>query len=333
MYCVYVRSACFCAVYAMAPAEDEDDPQQEAMLQSDVPMRMSLDTTFMVRQQRRAEAHAHEYRVDPAGAVAFRNSPQMADRSSQVAQAGARIEVGGRTQTGEGWWVQEKSTQLWLPVQFLLPVDPVESQVAAKIPVPSPAPTRTPASGSTGPVDGDTLQPSSFHEFLVNRGLAQHEAALSELGVTKLSHIVDVTAEDLFDVMTPDEARRLVSEQPSSESQPQAAELPDASSCAQAAVASLPQEQAPNTTGRTSDPVDGNTLRPSMPSVVAQPSGFHEFLANRGLAQHEAALSEIGVTELSHIVDVTAEDLIAFMTPDEARRFFSFAGAMTPNAA
>jgi hypothetical protein len=70
-----------------------------------------------------------------------------------------------------------------------------------------------------------------------------------------------------------------------------------------------------------------------MPSVVAQPSGFHEFLANRGLAQHEAALSEIGVTELSHIVDVTAEDLIAFMTPDEARRFFSFAGTMTPNAA
>jgi len=51
------------------------------------------------------------------------------------------------------------------------------------------------------------------------------------------------------------------------------------------------------------------------------------------LSQHEAALSELGVTELSHIVDVTAEDLIAFMTPDEARRFFSFAGAMTPNAA
>jgi hypothetical protein len=42
---------------------------------------------------------------------------------------------------------------------------------------------------TSNPIGGGTLQqPSSIHEFLVNNGLVQYEATLSELGVTQLSH-------------------------------------------------------------------------------------------------------------------------------------------------
>jgi len=68
------------------------------------------------------------------------------------------------------------------------------------------------------------------------------------------------------------------------------------------------------------------TLKPKTP-------GIHEFLVNNDLAQYEATLSELGVTHLSHIVDVTAEDLHEFMTPHEAQRFFLSAGGTTPDMA
>jgi hypothetical protein len=105
---------------------------------------------------------------------------------------------------------------------------------------------------------------------------------------------------------------------------------PEASSCAQAAAAgSLPEEQATTTpvelVHRTSNPIGGGTLQ--------QPSSIHEFLVNNDLAQYEATLSELGVTQLSHIVDVTAEDLHEFMTPHEAQQFFLSAGRATPDGA
>ena len=66
---------------------------------------------------------------------------------------------------------------------------------------------------------------------------------------------------------------------------------------------------------------------------MQQLSSIHEFLVNNDLAQYEATLSELGVTHLSHIVDVTAEDLHEFMTPHEAQRFFLSAGGTTPDMA
>jgi hypothetical protein len=42
-----------------------------------------------------------------------------------------------------------------------------------------------------------------------------------------------------------------------------------------------------------------------------------------GLQEHRANLATLGVTHLSHMIDVTEDDLIEFMTPLEARRILS----------
>lgn len=67
------------------------------------------------------------YSVDEGGAVAYRNTPRMADRHpgakaqpSEIIQVGERrISIGDGAADGE--WVQNKANKLWLPVRFLVP--------------------------------------------------------------------------------------------------------------------------------------------------------------------------------------------------------------------
>merc|ERR1712159_218631 len=67
------------------------------------------------------------YSVDEGGAVAYRNTPRMADRHPGAkAQPSEIIEVGERRISigdgaADGEWVQNKANQLWLPVRFLVP--------------------------------------------------------------------------------------------------------------------------------------------------------------------------------------------------------------------
>ncbi len=53
-------------------------------------------------------------------------------------------------------------------------------------------------------------QPTSIHELLSSIGLLHYEATLAELGVTQVSHLQDVTLEDLREVMEPSEAQLLL---------------------------------------------------------------------------------------------------------------------------
>jgi hypothetical protein len=96
----------------------------------------------------------------------------------------------------------------------------------------------------------------------------------------------------------------------------------DPSACAHGTEAASAQGNAtfgfapPLITGpdRTSNPL-------SAASLAAQP--LDQFLANVGLQEHKANLIALGVTHLSHMIDVSEDDLIAFMTPLEAKRIIS----------
>ena len=69
---------------------------------------------------------AARYNVDNGGAVAFRNSPDMSDKSEQIAKAGSPIVCQGRSGSGADEWVQH-TNGLWLPLRFLVPVAAVSS--------------------------------------------------------------------------------------------------------------------------------------------------------------------------------------------------------------
>ena len=69
---------------------------------------------------------AARYTVDDGGAVAFRNSPDMSDKSEQIAKAGAPIVCQARSGSGVDAWVQH-TNGLWLPLRFLVPVDATSS--------------------------------------------------------------------------------------------------------------------------------------------------------------------------------------------------------------
>jgi hypothetical protein len=57
---------------------------------------------------------------------------------------------------------------------------------------------------------------------------------------------------------------------------------------------------------------------------------IHQFLADNHLApEYATTLAGIGITEMSHCVDVTLEDLADFMKPMEARRFVRIAAQWT----
>ena len=98
----------------------------------------------------------------------------------------------------------------------------------------------------------------------------------------------------------------------------------DPSACAHGTEAASAQGNAtfgfapPLITGpdRTSNPL-------SAASLAAQPLELDQFLANVGLQEHKANLIALGVTHLSHMIDVSEDDLIAFMTPLEAKRIIS----------
>lgn len=61
---------------------------------------------------------APQYRVDDGGAVAFRNTPAMNDRSDVRAKPGDSIVAEARHGEGKDEWVRH-TNGLWLPVQFL----------------------------------------------------------------------------------------------------------------------------------------------------------------------------------------------------------------------
>ncbi len=71
------------------------------------------------------------FRVDDGGAVAFRNTPSLTDRSDFNAQPGDLIEAvdvrEGLDDPGD--WVQHRENKLWLPVRFLLPIEEPDSTV------------------------------------------------------------------------------------------------------------------------------------------------------------------------------------------------------------
>eukprot|EP01043_Picozoa_sp_COSAG02_P034093 COSAG02_NODE_2365_length_9052_cov_11.510779_3_plen_1026_part_00 len=77
------------------------------------------------------------YSVDEGGAVAYRNTPRMADRHqgakaqpSEIIQVGERrISIGDNAADGE--WVQNKANKLWLPVRFLVPQGTAPSSAAS----------------------------------------------------------------------------------------------------------------------------------------------------------------------------------------------------------
>ena len=73
-------------------------------------------------------------------------------------------------------------------------------------------------------------------------------------------------------------------------------------------------------------------VRVVAPIQQQQPT-IHQFLADNHLApEYATTLAEIGITEMSHCVDVTLEDLANFMKPMEARRFVRIAAQWTAAA-
>eukprot|EP01043_Picozoa_sp_COSAG02_P003653 COSAG02_NODE_90_length_37755_cov_29.833364_38_plen_1386_part_00 len=79
-----------------------------------------------------------------------------------------------------------------------------------------------------------------------------------------------------------------------------------------------PCEQTSNESQETSNPIAGASL-------PARASRIHQFLADIDLLGYEATLAELGMTDVSHVTDVVAEDLSEFMKPLEVRRFLKAA--------
>ena len=71
------------------------------------------------------------FRVDEGGAVAFRNTPSLTDRSEVNAQPGDLIEAVDVREGLEdpGDWVQHRENKLWLPVRAPTRALPVVSPV------------------------------------------------------------------------------------------------------------------------------------------------------------------------------------------------------------
>lgn len=109
---------------------DSDDPTDQLGLRERIAMRKAERKAE--RMAEREDDHGDGrgdvlgwFRVDEGGAVAFRNTPSLTDRSDLNAQAGDLIEaVNVREGLDDpGDWVQHRGNKLWLPVRFLLPVD------------------------------------------------------------------------------------------------------------------------------------------------------------------------------------------------------------------
>eukprot|EP01043_Picozoa_sp_COSAG02_P015315 COSAG02_NODE_650_length_18912_cov_23.728698_10_plen_1024_part_00 len=119
------------------------------------------------------------YSVDEGGAVAYRNTPRMADRHqgakaqpSEIIQVGERrISIGDGAADGE--WVQNKANKLWLPVRFLVP------QGAAPTGATTPRASTPASTGSAATASSSAASAESARAERVAR-LAMQEKAAAE---------------------------------------------------------------------------------------------------------------------------------------------------------
>jgi hypothetical protein len=109
---------------------DSDDPTEQLPLRERIKARKAERKAERQQKQQDGGAGAGSgvlgwFRVDEGGAVAFRNTPALSDRSAFSAQAGDLIQAVDVREGLEdpGDWVQHSENKLWLPVRFLLPVE------------------------------------------------------------------------------------------------------------------------------------------------------------------------------------------------------------------